>query len=302
MKPAFSVILFTVSSGAGLGLLVWLAVARLFHPAPASQAWWVAFGVALVLVSAGLLSSTLHLANPKNAWRAFSRWRSSWLSREGVFAVALYPLAALYALATWQQAYVPQSVIGVLLIACALAVLYCTAMIYACLKTVPRWHTWHTRVAYPLFGLMSGALLLAALVPVAAAPVAARIAVVLLVAGAALKLAYFARFADGGAATPGTAAAFNFHAGRTRMLDVGHSHPTFLTDEFGFRIAREQATLLKLAVFVAGFVLPFVLLVLAPSLANWAAGLCLAGLLVERWLFFAEARHVVRLYHGMPMN
>ena len=27
MKPAFSVILFTVSSGAGLGLLVWLTVA-----------------------------------------------------------------------------------------------------------------------------------------------------------------------------------------------------------------------------------------------------------------------------------
>jgi DMSO reductase anchor subunit len=26
---------------------------------------------------------------------------------------------------------------------------------------------------------------------------------------------------------------------------------------------------------------------------------CLAGLLAERWLFFAEARHTVNLYHGM---
>jgi sulfite dehydrogenase (quinone) subunit SoeC len=25
---------------------------------------------------------------------------------------------------------------------------------------------------------------------------------------------------------------------------------------------------------------------------------CLAGLLAERWLFFAEAKHTVRLYHG----
>lgn len=302
MKPAFSVILFTVSSGAGLGLLVWLTVARLAHPVPASQAWWVAFGVALALVSAGLLSSTLHLANPKNAWRAFSRWRSSWLSREGVFAVLLYPAALLYALAVWRQSLVLQSVSGVVLITLALAVLYSTAMIYACLKTVPRWNTWHTRVAYPLFGLMSGAVLLSALIPVAGAPVAARIGVVLLALGAALKLAYFVRFADGAPGAPDANEALNLHGGRVRLLDVGHSHGTFLTNEFGFRLAREKASLLKLAVFVAAFVLPFVLLVLSPRLAPWAAGLCLAGLLVERWLFFAEARHVVRLYHGMPMH
>jgi DMSO reductase anchor subunit len=26
----------------------------------------------------------------------------------------------------------------------------------------------------------------------------------------------------------------------------------------------------------------------------------LAGVAVERWLFFARAEHVVRLYHGQP--
>jgi DMSO reductase anchor subunit len=31
---------------------------------------------------------------------------------------------------------------------------------------------------------------------------------------------------------------------------------------------------------------------------TFAAVSCVAGLLAERWLFFAEARHVVRLYHG----
>lgn len=302
MKPAFSVILFTVSSGAGLGLLVWLAVARLFHDAPASQAWWIAFGVALALVTGGLLSSTLHLANPRNAWRAFSRWRSSWLSREGVFAVLLYPVALLYALAVWRQSFVLQSVVAAVMIPLALAILYSTAMIYACLKTVPRWNTWHTRVAYPLFGLMSGAVLLSALIPVVGAPVAAWIAVVLLMLGAALKLAYFVRFADGAPGAPDANDALNLHGGRVRLLDVGHGHGTFLTNEFGFRLAREKATLLKLAVFVAAFVLPFVLLVVSPRLAPWAAGLCLTGLLIERWLFFAEARHVVRLYHGMPMH
>ena len=40
-----------------------------------------------LLVSAGLLSSVGHLGKPLRAWRAFSQWRSSWLSREGVAAL-----------------------------------------------------------------------------------------------------------------------------------------------------------------------------------------------------------------------
>jgi DMSO reductase anchor subunit len=42
---------------------------------------------------------------------------------------------------------------------------------------------------------------------------------------------------------------------------------------------------------------------LVAGLAEWPGGaaaavLCLAGLLAERWLFFADARHTVRLFHG----
>jgi DMSO reductase anchor subunit len=302
MKPALSVVFFTVSSGAGLGLLALLALARLAHAATPTPAWWQAGLVAMALITAGLLSSTLHLANPRNAWRAFARMRTSWLSREGVLAVLLYPVAGAYALALWQGPRALQVVLGVAVIGLSLGVLYCTAMIYACLKTIPRWNTWHTRLAYPLFGLMSGALLLSALVPVAAAPVAARIGVALLALGAALKLAYYLKFADGKASGPSAESALNLSVGRVRVLDVGHAHGPVLTDEFGFRLARERATLLKLAVFVLAFVLPFVLMGLSPALAPAASVLCLAGLLVERWLFFAEARHVVRLYHGQSMH
>jgi DMSO reductase anchor subunit len=46
--------------------------------------------LAALLVTLGLLSSTFHLGHPERAWRAFSQWRSSWLSREGVAAVATY--------------------------------------------------------------------------------------------------------------------------------------------------------------------------------------------------------------------
>lgn len=309
MKPALSVIFFTVSSGAGLGLLALLALARLFHSTPASPNWWFALVVALALITMGLISSTFHLANRRNAWRAFSRFRTSWLSREGVFAVLLYPLVAFYALAVAAQQRGFELVLGLLVIADCLIILYCTAMIYACLKTVPRWQTWHTRLGYPLLGLMSGALLLTALMPPAAAPVAARMAVVLILLAAALKLAYFVRFAETPATAPSLNEALNLGldsntgqpTGRVRLLDVGHTHGTFLTNEFGFELARNHASLLKLGVFFFGFVAPFVLVVLSPKLAGLAAGSALLGLLAERWLFFAEAKHVVRLYHGMKL-
>lgn len=86
-------------------------------------------------------------------------WRTSWLSREGLLAIALYPLAALhlYALNNGQ----PQvSLVTLwLLVAAAIAIMFCTGMIYGCLKTIPRWNTWMTPAKYVLFGLMSGAVL-----------------------------------------------------------------------------------------------------------------------------------------------
>ena len=89
MHPAYSVILFTTASGAGYGLLVWLCLCGLFGLVPTERWLGIAgFGLAFALITAGLLSSTAHLGRPERAWRAFSQWRTSWLSREGVMAVA----------------------------------------------------------------------------------------------------------------------------------------------------------------------------------------------------------------------
>jgi len=101
MKPVFSVILFTVLSGAGLGALALAALAEILaHLRGAPAAWpaatTAATAIALVLVIAGLCASTLHLANPRNAWRSLTRWRSSWLSREALAALVLIPVAAAY--------------------------------------------------------------------------------------------------------------------------------------------------------------------------------------------------------------
>jgi len=299
VKPALSVIVFTVLSGAGLGLLVCAALARL--AGDAADGVWRAAMLAAVLLGAALVSSSLHLANPRNAWRAFARFSTSWLSREAVFAVLLVPLAALWLFAVAGGTRALEVAAAVATIACALLVLVSTAMIYACLKTVPQWNSWHTVLGYPLYGLMSGAVLwLAVAAPDAAAWRAG--ALVLLAAGFVLKLATWLRFARP-SDLPAMHAALNLPGGRVRLLDPGHSRGTFLTDEFVFELARARGRLLRWCALAAGYALPLALLLAAPAgalraFAVPAAACCLAGLLVERWLFFAEARHVVRLWHG----
>ena len=313
MKPAFSIIFFTVGSGAGLGLLALTALFDVIAPGslPPQVVWRSGF-LALVLIAAGLVSSTMHLANPKNAWRSFARFRTSWLSREAVLALALFPAAGLYVLVAAQGGSRPgRSVLAVTSALLAWAVVICTAMIYASLKPVRQWHTLWTPVNYVLLGHWSGALLLAATASAhAGAPAALLVlATVLGVAAFGAKLAYWYAVAR---ATPATLEqAIAVEAGvrapgapatvRARLLDVVHSQGTFLTDEFGFILARRHARLLRAIALVLAFGLPLAFLPWVD--ARWQPILaialcCIIGLLVERWLFFAEAKHTVRLYHG----
>jgi DMSO reductase anchor subunit len=301
MKPVFSVILFTVSSGAGLGLLALLVLLDLaIGLDPRHLA--VAGVVAMVLVTIGLVSSTFHLANPKNAWRAVTQFRRSWLSREGVFALLLYPAAAGYLAGPWlgwsHGLHVALAVVTLLL---AWATLFCTGMIYACLKTIPRWHSPLVPLNYFLLGHLSGALLLIAIRGVQQGTDMSLVALaqLLLLAAAVAKVAYFNRFRSHAGPTLARAIGATT-AARAKLLDAGHTHGTFLTQEFGFRLARERAGALRWVVLGATFGVPVLILLLAPQAALVAALACLGGLFVERWLFFAEAEHVVRLYHGQP--
>jgi DMSO reductase anchor subunit len=313
MKPAFSIIFFTVGSGAGLGLLALTALFDVFAPGSfSSPVLWRSAFLALSLIAAGLASSTMHLANPKNAWRSFARFRTSWLSREAALALVLFPVAALYVVLVAKGASGPgRTLLALASALLAWAVVVCTAMIYASLKPIRQWHTLWTPVNYVLLGHWSGALLLAA---TASAYTAAPATLLGLTAGLgfaalAAKLAYWFALSrrapttlphaigvDAGVRGPGAPAT----AG-ARMLDVGHSRATFLTDEFGFVVARRHTRLLRAVALALAFGLPLAVLLWAE--ARWQATLaialcCIIGLLVERWLFFAEARHTVRLYHG----
>jgi sulfite dehydrogenase (quinone) subunit SoeC len=313
MKPAFSILFFTVGSGAGLGLLALTALFDVFSPGSLSaQVVWRSAFLALVLIAAGLASSTMHLANPKNAWRSFTRIRTSWLSREAALALVLFPVAGLYVLLVAKgNTGLGRSLLALASTLIAWAVIICTAMIYASLKPIRQWHTLWTPVNYVLLGHWSGSLLLAATATAyTAAPATLLVlAVTLGLAALAAKLAYWyamgrgapttlphAIGVDAGVRGPGAPATVG-----ARLLDIAHSRATFLTDEFGFALARRHASSLRAVALGLAFALPLAYLFWAP--ARWQGTLavalcCMIGLLVERWLFFAEAKHTVRLYHG----
>lgn len=282
MKPALSIVFFTVLSGAGLGTLSLLAMA---YGTVAPRA---AILAGIGLITLGLLSSVLHLANPKNAWRSFLRFRTSWLSREAVFAVVLYPVALAWLLGIPGAAYAAMIL--------AWVILFCTAMIYASLKPIREWRSPLVPVNFLLQGHFSGALVALAMTrdPIFVVP-----ALLLLLAAGAAKVAYYRVMEASG--RPTVQAALNMpSAARVKLLDAGHSHGTYLTDEFAFRLARSRAEQLRIVVAIAGFLLPLAIILSLDDAAPLAAILCIAGLLAERWLFFAEARHTVNLYQKRP--
>src|ERR1700753_3001702 len=158
MHPAYSVIFFTSASGGGymlLALLGFLGAIGFLPPDPVLAL--AAFGVAFVMVTAGLLASTLHLGRPERAWRALSQWPTSWLSREGLLAIFTYLPAGLFAL-LWILIGFVSAIFGVFTMVCALATGRATAMIYASLKPIQRWSNGYVLPNYLLLGLATGAL------------------------------------------------------------------------------------------------------------------------------------------------
>lgn len=308
MKPTLSIILFTVSSGAGLGLLMLLVVLQGFGLAePLPLAVRMSVGVlSMGLIVAGLIASTFHLANPKNAWKAFNRFRSSWLSREGVFAVVLLFLGTIWLVGLWLSGgdvTVDLRALGALVLLVALATLWSTAMIYASLKPIRQWHNPVVPPMYLLMGLASGSVLLSVIEGVSGSlsGVTGGVSLLLLAAAAAVKAIYYQWIAR--PAGPTIQSATGMTRAQVRLLDSGHSHETFLTREFGHTLRALPPWILRGAVFLLAFALPalgvtWLLYGATPAYGALIVLALLAGLMIERWLFFVEARHTVNLYHG----
>lgn len=324
MHPAFSVLLFTTLSGAGYGLLVWTA-GFILMPYLQGRAvhgvtpllWALPLLAGLLLTTIGLLSSMFHLGKPARAWRAFSQWRTSWLSREGVAAVATaLPVLALLAVvaaafsagstALLRGALVP--VLAAAMLVLSIATVVCTAMIYASLKPIPAWRHGLVVPVYLAFSLLSGWLVLMALANWAglsdeALGVIVLMTFVLAFAAAVLKLAYwFGIDRRSPGATRGDAVGL---PGReVSVFERPHTQGNYLTREMGYVLARKHARPLRAIAVLLFAAVPMAAAWLAWAHPDWAgpvftvgALLALAGVLVERWLFFAQARHLVTLYY-----
>ena len=311
MHPAYSVIFFTTASGAGYMLLALLGLFGAMGFLPADPVLGVVgFGIGFVAVAAGLISSTFHLGHPERAWRAFSQWRSSWLSREGVLSLASFVPAGLLAM-LWVFFGQVSAILAILTALLGIATICATAMIYASLKPVQRWCNGYVLPNYLLLGWASGAswlaLITAIILPAYFGTIALDWAAIFGLSLAAFgKLAYW-RFIDRSqsVATPESATGLGA-IGKVRLFAAPHTEENYLLKEMGYKVARKHALKLRLIALALGFTGPAVLCFLASLVTGWAAVALLAlavignaiGTLTERWLFFAEARHTVMLYYG----
>ncbi|MGC1503374.1 MAG: DmsC/YnfH family molybdoenzyme membrane anchor subunit [Sulfitobacter sp.] len=288
MHPAPSVIFFSVFSGLGFGLLVWLGLGI---PSVTGGSAFAFFAIAYLLAVGGLISSTFHLGHPERAIKAFTQWRSSWLSREAWCAVAALVLMGFYGLglvffdARW-------TLLGILGALFSVGTVFTTSMIYAQLKTVPRWHMPLTPLNFLSLSIAGGALL--------AGQVQGALLLILVASGiqAATWFLGDTRLAQSGSNMASATQLGNI--GSVRAFEPPHTGTNYLLREFVHVIGRKHASKLRIIALALMGGLPVLLLLLPFNhvFAGIAVLAHVAGVLTARWLFFAEAEHVVGLYYG----
>lgn len=321
MKPAFSVIFLTTLIGVSQGLFLALFSQQtyaLFDLLPHQEARFYAWGsvLALVFAMAGLVASFFHLGRPERAWRSATQWRTSWLSREVIVLPAFMGMLFLYG-AAHLTGFDPVLVtlptglgihatviLGSIATILAFALFVSTGMIYACLRFLQEWHSPLTVINFILLGGASG-FTLAAFYAALAAPSQAGFfagwAFILTLLGLIGRSTSLWRNA-------------RIRPKSTMQTAIGIKHPrivqtaqgamggSFNTREFFHGRSESFLKGMKVSFLLLAFALPVLLLAFNLSypstlLAGVAFVSQFAGLLAERWYFFAEARHPQNLYY-----
>lgn len=288
MHPASSVILFTVLSGFGFGSLFWLGVG--YPNVTGFQAFFY-YAIAFAFSGGGLLISSFHLGNPQRALRAFTQWQTSWLSREAVLAVCALAVMGAHAILVifFNMRVVWLGYIGASL---CVATVLATSMIYIQMKTVPRWNHFGNLIMFLLFSLTGGAIF-------AGMNYIQPLLLICMAAQAAVWIYGDGRFAASG--TNIASATQLGHLGEVRLFEAPHTGSNYLLKEMVHVIGRKHAVKLRsLSLLFMGLAPALLVTILPVSYAALAciAGVHLIGALAARWLFFAEAEHVVGLYYG----
>lgn len=309
MKPAFSVIFLTTLIGAAQGLLIALTTGQIYAGGESGGFYALGGALALALLCLGLVASIFHLANPQRGWRAATRWRTSWLSREVILIPVLAGLAFLYAVVHafgWTPVVARLGngvaldlplVLGLLATLASLALFVCTGMIYACVKFIRQWASGWTVANYLLMGLASGFTLAAAYARLGGHALGGFLGTAALwLTLLALAARAFQLWLNATARPLSTMkSAIGVHHSQIRQVTQGFMGSSFNTIEFAAPGGAETVKGLSVFFLAAAFVVPAALLLAGQPVL---AFLCqYVGLLAERWVFFAAGTHVQSLYY-----
>jgi sulfite dehydrogenase (quinone) subunit SoeC len=321
MNPAFSVIFLTTLTGVGQGLFLALFTQQsyaLFDLLPQQDARFYGWGslLALAFTMAGLVASFFHLGRPKRAWRSATQWRTSWLSREVIVLPAFMGVLFLYAMSHLSRfdpvlvilpsglsinATIVLGGVGTIL---AFALFVSTGMIYACLRFLQEWHSPLTVINFILLGGASG-FTLATLYAAVFAPAQTGF-----FGGWAIIITLLGLLGRGSSLWRNA----RLKPKSTMQTAIGIKHPriaqtaqgamggSFNTREFFHGKSAAFLSTMKTVFLLLTFVVPVLLLTVIltyPSLLLLGIAFVAqyAGLLAERWYFFAEARHPQNLYY-----
>ena len=287
MHPAPSVIMFTIFSGLGFGLFFLLGLGFFL-----ADYWlnfllfFLAYGFSII----GLLSSLFHLGNPQRFLKAFSQWRTSWLSREGFFSISTLIIMAPFSIGKifLDKEFVILGIVGSVL---AIVTIFCTAIIYAQLRTVTRWNSFLTPVLFVLYSLGGGAFLINE----------GSLAAFILILSSLLQVyawlngdQLFKKAINNVESATGLG-----NIGKVRLLEGPHTGANYLLKEMVYVVGRKHRIRLRIIGFIFVGVLPGLILLLFNFnllLLILAFLMHLIGISLIRWLFVAEAEHVVGLY------
>jgi len=295
MRPAWSVILLTTLIGAGQGLFLAAFSVDLLKGTAAREFVLASCAVSLGLLVAGLVASFFHLGHPERAWRTATQWRTSWLSREVIVLPAFMGSVAMYGISG-------SSLVGSIAVALCLLLFVCTGMIYACLKFLQEWHSPFTLLNYFLLGTASGLTLAVPLAVLAYPPFAGPLSLAAFAMGAVAWLARCASLLRNARLRPKSTLASAIGIAQPHIVQKaqGFMGGSFNTREFFHGRPDRVVRAARWTFLVLAFPVPAWLLGWGGgSLQAYGAAFAIqfAGLLAERWTFFAEARHPQNLYY-----
>lgn len=326
MHPAFSVIFLTTLIGAGQGLFMALVTGQVYSLAnllePQDSVSFFATGslLALVLLGGGLVAAVFHLGKPSyfltRAWRGITQWRTSWLSRELIALPAFMGLVLLFGAAHYaglteplfvikgQIPVDPTLLLGVVGALMSIVLFVATAMIYASLRFLQEWHSPLTVANFILFGLASGFTLAAAFSAWSGVALVAFFgtwAVIFTVLAAVTR--GFSMYRNGRIKHKSTVqTAIGVRHTKICQKSMGFMGGSFNTREFFHGAGNGTLAFVRWFFVLMVFFVPVALLAAANALASaylpiLAFAAQYAGLMAERWYFFAEAQHPQNLYY-----